>query len=140
MLLNLEGEPFMPSIRSLMSFRVVATFAVVAAFLVPSLGVAVAMSEMYGAKPASVPITKPGSPNIGSVVISQVYGGGGNSGAPWQNDFIEIFNRIDSAISVAGWSVQYASAGGSTWQVTSLTGSVAPGGYYLVQEAAGAGN
>jgi len=26
------------------------------------------------------------------LVISQVYGGGGNSGAPFRNDFIEIFN------------------------------------------------
>ncbi len=26
------------------------------------------------------------------VVISQVYGGGGNSGATYKNDFIELFN------------------------------------------------
>jgi hypothetical protein len=28
----------------------------------------------------------------GSVVISQVYGGGGNSGATFKNDFIERYN------------------------------------------------
>jgi DNA/RNA endonuclease G (NUC1) len=77
------------------------------------------------------------SPN--AVVISQVYGGGGNSGATLRNDFIELFNPGPAAVSLAGWSVQYASAAGSTWQVTPLTGSIAPGGYYLVQEAAGAG-
>ena len=27
------------------------------------------------------------------IVISQVYGGGGNSGATLTNDFIELFNR-----------------------------------------------
>jgi DNA/RNA endonuclease G (NUC1) len=74
------------------------------------------------------------------VVISQVYGGGGNSGAPVKNDFIEIFNRGTSPQSLAGWSVQYASTAGSSWQVTNLTAvSLAPGQYYLIQEAAGAG-
>jgi hypothetical protein len=73
------------------------------------------------------------------LVISQVYGGGGNSGATFKNDFIEIFNRTSSAISVSGWSVQYASASGSSWQVTALSGTIQPGHYYLVQEAAGSG-
>jgi hypothetical protein len=44
------------------------------------------------------------------VVISQVYGGGGNSGAPYQNDFIELFNAGSTPQSLQGWSVQYASA------------------------------
>ncbi len=74
-----------------------------------------------------------------TIVISQVYGGGGNSGATYTNDFIELFNRGATTISVTGWSVQYASAAGTTWQVTALSGSIAPGHYYLVQEAAGAG-
>src|SRR5437660_11906489 len=74
-----------------------------------------------------------------SIVISQVYGGGGNSGSTFKNDFIELFNRGNSTINVAGWSVQYASTTGTSWQVTSLSGSIAPGKYYLVQEAAGAG-
>jgi endonuclease G len=73
-----------------------------------------------------------------NIVISQIYGGGGNSGATYKNDFIEIFNRGASTQSLAGWSVQYASSAGSSWQVTNLTGSIAPGHYYLIQEAAGA--
>jgi predicted extracellular nuclease len=76
------------------------------------------------------------SPNV---VISQLYGGGGNSGATLKNDFIELFNRGTSPVSLAGWSVQYASATGSTWQVTALSGTLAPGQYFLVQEAAGSG-
>lgn len=74
-----------------------------------------------------------------SVVISQVYGGGGNSGATYKNDFIELFNPTASAINVTGWSVQYGSSGGTTWAVTNLSGTIAPGGYYLVQEAQGSG-
>ncbi len=74
------------------------------------------------------------------IVISQVYGGGGNSGATLTNDFIEIFNTGDAPMSLAGWSVQYNSAAGtSAWQVTNLTGSIAAGQYYLIQEAKGAG-
>ena len=85
--------------------------------------------------------------NVGSVnlikvnhlVMSQIYGGGGNSGAVYKNDFIEIFNPTGNTITVAGWSVQYASSAGTTWAVTNLSGSIAAGKYYLVQQAAGAG-
>src|SRR5436190_9664203 len=73
------------------------------------------------------------------IVISQVYGGGGNAGATLKNDFIELYNRGSVAMSVSGWSVQYAATTGTSWQRTALSGTVAPGGYYLVQEAAGAG-
>lgn len=75
----------------------------------------------------------------GQVVISQVYGGGGNSGATYKNDFIELFNASGNAVDLSGWSVQYASAAGTSWNVTRLSGSIAPGGYYLVQQAKGAG-
>ena len=72
------------------------------------------------------------------VVISQVYGGGGNSGAPLTNDFIELHNVSSAPIALDGWSVQYASATGNSWQVTNLSGTLQPGHYYLVQEAIGA--
>ena len=83
------------------------------------------------------------SPAVSSgVVISQVYGGGGNSGATLRNDFIELFNLGNTTVDVSQWSVQYASASGTSWQVTNLcaaasTCSIAPGHYYLVQEAQG---
>ncbi len=75
----------------------------------------------------------------GQVVISQVYGGGGNTGGLFRNDFIELFNRGAEAVDLSSYSVQYASTAGTTWAVTPLTGSIQPGGYYLVQQAAGAG-
>jgi Lamin Tail Domain/FG-GAP repeat len=77
-----------------------------------------------------------------SLVISQVYGGGGNAGAQFTNDYIEIFNKNDVAVDVTGWSVQYTSATGTTWQVTPICATgpclVQPFKYFLVQEAAGA--
>lgn len=74
-----------------------------------------------------------------SVVISQVYGGGGNSGATYKNDFIEIFNRGTTAVDLTNWSVQYASYNGTTWNKTILSGTIEPGEYYLIQENKGSG-
>lgn len=73
------------------------------------------------------------------VVISQVYGGGGaTSGTPsYRNDYIELFNRGTAAAPLTGLSVQYASATGGTWQMTVLSGSLAPGQYHLVQQGGG---
>lgn len=71
-----------------------------------------------------------------NVVISQVYGGGGLAGAKYTHDFVELFNRSDQAISLNGWSVQYASASGSEWLPTNLTNvTLQPGQYYLIQFA-----
>jgi len=91
---------------------------------------------------AAAPFHPPASvPSSTSLVISQVYGGGGNSGALYTNDFIELFNPTASSVSVTNWSVQYASAAGGTWTVGVLTGTITlqPGQYYLIREANGAG-
>src|SRR5580765_4059321 len=78
------------------------------------------------------------------LVISQVYGGGGNRGAPYRNDFVELFNRSTTTVSLRGMSVQYASATGTgnfgSTAVVVLSGSLAPGQYYLVQQASGGAN
>lgn len=74
------------------------------------------------------------------VVISQVYGGGGNSGAVYRNDFVELFNRGTNAVQLDGWSVQYASAAGTSWQVAALGGQIAPGQYFLLQLGSGGAN
>lgn len=75
-----------------------------------------------------------------NLVISQVYGGGGNTGATYKNDFIELFNRGTAPVSLSGMSVQYASSTGTSWQVTNLSNvTLQPGQYYLVQEAVGVG-
>src|ERR687883_373181 len=84
-------------------------------------------------------VARPAGAVSSTIVVSQVYGGGGNSGATYKNDFIELYNRSAAPVSVNGWSVQYAATTGTSWQRTPINGTIAPGGYYLVQEAAGAG-
>lgn len=71
------------------------------------------------------------------VVISEVYGGGGNSGSFYKNDFIELYNPTQTTVDLTNWSVQYASAAGGSWNKTNLTGSIGPGQYYLIQQAPG---
>ena len=73
------------------------------------------------------------SPNV---VISQIYGGGGLSNAPYANDFVVLFNRGSASVSLGGWSTQYASSGGNEWLVTPLSNvTLQPGQYYLIQYA-----
>ncbi|WP_421741820.1 ExeM/NucH family extracellular endonuclease [Cellulomonas sp.] len=75
------------------------------------------------------------------ILINEVYGGGGNSGATYTNDFIELVNPTSAPVDLAGWSVQYASATGafSATLTTPLTGVIQPGAAFVVVEAAGAG-
>jgi len=82
-------------------------------------------------------LAAPTQASSNTIVISQVYGGGGNSGAPYQNDFIELFNRGGTTVNLDGWTVQYASATSTNWNATSLSGSLAPGQYYLIKEGSG---
>ena len=81
------------------------------------------------------------APATAAVQISQVYGGGGNTGALFNADFVELRNTGSSAVSLQGWSLQYASAAGTAWggaQLTPLTGNIPAGGHYLIKLATGA--
>ena len=69
------------------------------------------------------------------VVVSQVYAGGGNAGATYANDFVELFNPTAASVDLSGWTLQYASAGSTSWSETPLSGSIAAGRSYLVQLA-----
>ena len=75
------------------------------------------------------------------VVISQVYGGGGNSGATLKNDFIELFNAGSTPVNLSGWTVHYASATGGTWNNKTTLGSLTlqAGQYLLIEQGAGSG-
>jgi 5'-nucleotidase len=86
------------------------------------------------ATPASAAVS-PSAP----VVIDEVYGGGGNGGAAFDQDFVELWNPTDEPVSLDGWTVQYASATGS-WAngaQTALTGTIPAHGSYLVGQAFG---
>src|SRR5215212_2281241 len=99
------------------------------------LGLVIALAVLLAALPPGTPVAEAVSTNV---VISQVYGGGGNTGAPYTNDFIELFNRGTTPVSLGGWSVQYASATGTGHfganPVTALSGTLAPGQFYLVRQ------
>ncbi|QOY90010.1 lamin tail domain-containing protein [Paludibaculum fermentans] len=77
------------------------------------------------------------------VVISQVYGGGGNSGAPLNSDYVELFNPGSSTVPLDGLSLQYTSAtgtgnfGATSGQITLLSGSLNAGQYFLVKMSSG---
>nr|WP_317631096.1 T9SS type A sorting domain-containing protein [uncultured Flavobacterium sp.] len=75
------------------------------------------------------------------IVISQVYGGGGNNGSVYSHDFVELYNRGNQTVTLAaGHTLQYASATGafsdSNIQVLPEI-SLQPGQYFLIQQAQG---
>jgi DNA/RNA endonuclease G (NUC1) len=83
----------------------------------------------------TITVTPAPPPPLDHVVISQVYGGGGNSGAAFQNDFVELYNPDVVPHDLSGWTIQYGAATGTTWQVQPLGGVIAPGEYYLIKLA-----
>src|SRR5215813_14106434 len=74
------------------------------------------------------------------VVISQVYGGGGNSMSTFTNDYVELYNPTNATVTLNGWSLQYASATGTSWtNKQAIGGHVGPGEYFLVSLGSGGG-
>lgn len=71
------------------------------------------------------------------LLITQSYGGGGNSGAKYKRDFIEIYNKADHPISLLGKSIQYRATG--PWDSFPITGEIAPNSFYLLNHRAGGG-
>lgn len=77
-----------------------------------------------------------------NIVINEVYGGGGNSGAVYTNDFVELYNPNNYEVSLEGYAVQYTSSAGTFNNVAGsfvLTSShkISPNSYFLIQFAAG---
>ncbi|MDQ0975091.1 uncharacterized protein YdeI (BOF family) [Neobacillus niacini] len=76
------------------------------------------------------------------VVISQVFGGGGNSGAPYKQDFVELYNPTDQPIEMVNWQIQYTSSTGtfsSTSNAAAINKTIPAHGYLLIVLSAGAG-
>ena len=101
-------------------------------------GYTVVITNTSGSLTSSVATLTVNEVSATNVVISQIYGGGGNTGASYRNDFVELFNPTPSAVNVSTWSVQYASSSGTSWQVANLVGTIEPYHYYLVQLASSA--
>ncbi|MFZ4544425.1 MAG: lamin tail domain-containing protein [Saprospiraceae bacterium] len=74
------------------------------------------------------------------LVISQVYAAGNNAGASFRNDFVELHNRSSQSINLTGYSLQYAAAAGNFSSQANLSGTIAPGRFFLVSLAGGTTN
>lgn len=101
-------------------------------------GYAVVVTNAFGSVTSSVAMllitnASPSGPAPTNAVISQIYGGGGFTAASFQNDFVELFNPGSTTVSLANWSLQYASYTGTTWNALNLTGTISPWHYYLVK-------
>jgi predicted extracellular nuclease len=84
--------------------------------LLPLVGTAVLVTAAPSAQ--AVDVNSP-------VVISEAYGGGGNTGATLTHDFIELYNNSDQDVDPSTWSVQYAGTGDTAaWQRTNLVGVI----------------
>ncbi|WP_370899647.1 lamin tail domain-containing protein [Chryseobacterium gossypii] len=76
------------------------------------------------------------------IIINEVYGGGGNSGATYTNDFVELINKGATSLTLTGAYLQYASVSGTfgannKLELPAIT--LNPGQKYLIQLATGAG-
>jgi len=83
--------------------------------------------------------------SIPKVVISGVYGGGGNSAATYKNDYVELYNTTSTNINLAGYTLYYSPAAGGTNQsvtknntFTFPTGAIIEAkGFVLIKASAG---
>lgn len=80
------------------------------------------------------------APDGSNVVINEVYGGGGNSGSVYTNDFVELYNPTNTPIDVTGWTLQQKSAAGNVGTSIVLEGVIPANSYFLIQGAAGNSN
>jgi uncharacterized protein YjdB len=103
--------------------------------------------------PLAADVTQPNGfttrtdPCAGGLVISQVYPGGGNSGAStgtaqWRNDFVELRNAGTTDIALGGLAVQYnPETSTAAWGVHNLpVVTLGAGKYFLIQFSSGGAN
>jgi predicted extracellular nuclease len=106
-------------------------------------------SKLLSAAAAAAVVLSIANRALAGVVINEAYGGGGNSGSNYTNDFIELYNNTLGPIDVSGYQLDYASAAGAFTPgaaetnfltlIPANTPAIPAGGFFLIQEAQGAG-
>jgi 5'-nucleotidase len=93
------------------------------------------------AAPGTALAASAAEPAPADVIINEAYLKGGSAGAPFTNKFIELYNAGGTAQNLTGWSLQYRSASGTGVATTvTLSGTINPGSYFLVQAASNGAN
>ena len=77
------------------------------------------------------------APDNSNVVINEVYGGGGNKGAAFDKDFVELYNPTDQPIDVTGWTIEQRATNGNTGNTHTLTGVVPAKSTFLITSTPG---
>ena len=100
-----------------------------------ALAISFAGLQAFAASPVQA------NPGTTELVVKEVYGAGGNSGAVFNADFVELYNPTAGSKSLNGLSVQYRSAGGGVGGTQALPNvSIGAGSHYLVQMSAAGAN
>ena len=81
--------------------------------------------------------TASAAPDNSNVVINEVYGGGGNSGATVNADFVELYNPTDQPIDVTGWTIEQRSTSDNVGNTHTLTGVVPAKSTFLITSKPG---
>ena len=84
------------------------------------------------------------APGNDSLLIHQVFGGGGKSDTPFTHNFIELYNPSSEEVDLTGWRVDYSSTRGGShlgntngqWVSLDLSGTVPGYSSYLIRGAA----
>jgi hypothetical protein len=85
-------------------------------------------------------IAFPFSLAFGEVVINEIYGGGGRSGASFDQDFVELFNNGADAVDISEFQLEYARPTRSFRTIATIPAAtiLGPGEFYVIGGASGA--
>ncbi|SIQ65323.1 hypothetical protein SAMN05421802_1231, partial [Corynebacterium afermentans] len=101
-----------------------------------SLGAALAIALAAGTVSVVAP-TASAATDGSNVVINEVYGGGGNKGAAFDKDFVELYNPTDQPIDVTGWTIEQRSTGDNVGNTHTLSGVVPAKSTFLITSTPG---
>ena len=90
----------------------------------------VRVSTSTASATSSSPFTVITSP--ASIVISQIYPGGGHWWSDFSNDYVELHNSGPTPVTLDGWSLQLSGDYSTKWAAIPLKGTIPAKGYYLV--------